>query len=581
MQRRLSSLRRLSERYGATLLGLFLMTTYAFLFWCSLAGRWFNPNWTTDDAAQQQYLFHEVFSPGLFKGDPISAYFRTYVPPLHSAIMWHVTNLVGDTILSGHWIMLAQLIGLLIVAFIFVRNRLGVFPACLGVIWLLHSRHMIQRISLGLPRGWPPLLIVGGVYYMAKRNPYGVAFTMLAAVLLNAPAALIIGASYGFLLVLDLVYSNTRQNGLLQLKRFVPLALAIVLMMFVVHSRPEWIGKAVTIEQAQHMPEMRKPLGRFPLVPLSSAVDEIKLYGFMAFTSILSKSHPEIKKRIPFVVGALLLVACAISLWRFRTIPIPREVLSLGAGSLLTYFAARILAFKLFIPDRYLLVPLVIFFVFAGLFIIANLFRSRAGRAFGYALLATLVWCGSGSGLQGDLNFNKNIGLRSYAVWRWMAENLSKEAVLIGHPNSLDMAMLVGQRRAYINTEAAHPIFSGYNDFIKPRLERSFRALYAKDLLELFQVLEGSEVTHVLFKRDLFYPEKLAKAKYFPPYNRLVTELTARPIDQFAFRELQNLSADDQARLIVYQDSLFYLVSVAGLKELLVSRGQLSSGKIS
>lgn len=547
--------------------GVVLMVAYSGLFWSGLSNRWFNSNWTTDDAAQQQFLFHEVESPGLFKDDPISDYFRTYVPPLHSALTWHTTKLVGDPILAGHWIMLVQLGGLLLVGFLFVRRQLGVLPASLAVIWLLHSRHMIQRIALGLPRGWPPLLLVGGLYYMSKRNPAGVAFVMLAAVLLNAPAALIIGASYGLLLLWEVIDPKTRADGIKQIKLFIPLAALVGGAMLVVHSRPAWIGEAVSLEVAQSMPEMYKPAGRFPLVPLSPAVDELRHYGFMAFVSVFHKDYPEIKTVLPEIILLVFVLCFLYGLIRDRRIPMPREVFVLGMGSVLTYFVSRWVAFKLFIPDRYLLVPMSIFLVFAGIFMVASLCRTSRARFTGAMVLSVLVWLGSGSGLQGDLNFNKHVRMRSLAIWHWIAEHLPKDAVLGGQPTTLDMAMLVGRRRAYINTEAAHPIFSGYYALIKPRIELSLRAVYAKSLKDLYELLKGSGITHFIFKRDLFYANRLDNAKYFPPFDILVKELTKGPHETYAYREIQGLSEEDLKDLIVYRDPAYLVISVEGLRK--------------
>lgn len=567
-----------SGRGLADILGILLAFGYCAAFYSGIESRWFNSNWTTDDAAQQQYLFHEVHNPGLFKNDPISDYFRTYVPPLHSALTWHATRLCGDPILAGHWIMLIQLGGLLIVAYLFARRYLGVLPSCLTVVWLLHSRHMVQRISLGLPRGWPPLLLVGGLYFMAKRSPAGVAFVMLAAVLLNAPAALIVGASYGLLLLWELIDRDTRAAGVRQLKLFLPLSLIVVAAMFVVHSRPAWIGEAVTLEAAQNMPEMYKPAGRFPLVPLSPAIDELRHYGFMAFVSIFHKDNPEIKEQLPEIIFAIFVIGLIYSLLRYRRMPMPREVVVLGLGSLVTYFASRWVAFKLFIPDRYLLAPMTIFFVFAGVFMVMTLGRRVVGRVAGGLMVFSLIWLGSGDGLQGDLNFNKHVRMRSLAVWHWISQNLPQDAVLGGQPTTLDMAMLVGKRKAYINTEAAHPIFTGYYGFIKPRIELSLRAVYAKTLVELNTLLKGSGITHFVYKRDLFYPNRLDKAKYFPPFDVLVSELTRGPHDKYAFREIQGLSEQDLNDLIVYRDPAYLVISVAGLDKV-VNRMNLKKGE--
>ena len=81
-----------------------LLLGYCFAFYASVSEYWFNPLWTTDDARQQSFLFHEVYHPGVFDGDLIAESMRLYLPPLHYGINYAITVLTANPILTGHWV---------------------------------------------------------------------------------------------------------------------------------------------------------------------------------------------------------------------------------------------------------------------------------------------------------------------------------------------------------------------------------------------------------------------------------------------------------------------------------------------
>jgi hypothetical protein len=149
--RRVPSPLRLPD--SATVILGILFIIYAFFLWKSLSRWWFHRDWTTDDAVQQTYPFHDVAHPGLFAGDLITDVMKGYLAALHYWLHYSITWLCGDPIMSGHWVMLIEV--LLSTGFLFfaVRHVVGTFPAIFAALWLLHTRHLIQRMTGGLPRG--------------------------------------------------------------------------------------------------------------------------------------------------------------------------------------------------------------------------------------------------------------------------------------------------------------------------------------------------------------------------------------------------------------------------------------------
>ena len=78
------------------LLSACLLVGYAYLFVSSISSFWFHKDWTTDDALQQVYPFHEVAHPGLFAGDIVTDVMKGYLAPLHYWLCYGVTMLTGD-----------------------------------------------------------------------------------------------------------------------------------------------------------------------------------------------------------------------------------------------------------------------------------------------------------------------------------------------------------------------------------------------------------------------------------------------------------------------------------------------------
>jgi hypothetical protein len=56
----------------STVLSALFMLCYGYLFYDSIRPYWFHRGWTTDDALQQVFPFHEVVQPGVFTGDLIT-----------------------------------------------------------------------------------------------------------------------------------------------------------------------------------------------------------------------------------------------------------------------------------------------------------------------------------------------------------------------------------------------------------------------------------------------------------------------------------------------------------------------------
>ncbi len=569
-----------------------LLVVYLFAFWDKVSEYWFHTGWTTDDALQQIYPFHKVFHPEIFRGDLITQMMEGYLPPVHYALCYAVTWLTGDPIMMGHWMTLAQL--LLTTGFLFgaVRAATGIAPAIFSVIWFMHTRHVVQRITGGLPRGWAAVVFAAFLYYALKKNHKGILITIFLGCLLHPPGTMIVAISYGMFLCFQLLKPATRAEYKKPFITYVVVSPLFLVTTLLVLKHPPEIGTMASYEEAAAMPEFSRPFGRFPFVPLIEPWKEIKSFGFHAFLGRLYNPGQFLRENMAYMVIGILAVLLVAERFRRREL-IPREVLCFGVASLIVYFLSRQFAFKMYVPNRHLQFPLAMFFITAftigvwrsfyrtqsALIVEArggaarvgppayqNSHRSRAVLSiFGLVALGTFIYLGSGNGLQGTMNFNY-ASTKKGGLWGWVKKFTPEDSLIAGHPTLIDGVQLFGMRRGYVTTETSHPFYNTYYREMKRRLEITLRAHYAKDLREFLALVEPEGIDYFVFSRKDFYPVALSNAYYFPPFDVMVKELTSGPQERYAYKMLPDAVADKDSPFLMYKDDYSEVVDIKALK---------------
>lgn len=550
---------------------------YAYLFCKSIAPYWFNPGWTTDDALQQVYPFHEVQHPGRFSGDIITQVMTGYLTPIHYWLSYGITYLTGDPMMMAHWMMLLQIV--LAVGFMMaaVNTRAGWVAACFAGIWLLHTRHIMQRLTSGLVRGWAAPLMTAYLYFVLAGNHWGVMATLLVGCALHPPATLVLGLSYGTILLYRSVFGRAIPENREKLRSFILAAPLLATVTLLVIQRPPEIGQMVSYEEAAKMPEFSRPYGRFPFVPLNPADDEIRVVGLQAFTSDRFQRPDKFwRESMPYwVLGSLGLITLAAA-FRGKS-GVPFEVWTFGIAALIVYFASREFAFKLYVPNRHLQFPLGIFFITAFSIGAWTAFQrssapkdTRIKKAWSSSValltLASLIYVGSNDGLFGAANFNYT-PTKHGTVFRWLKQNTPGDALIAGDPTLLDGVHLFAARKGYATTETSHPFYPKFYSEIKRRTEIVLRAEYSKSLQEFQALLEPEKIDYFVFKKSDFYPESLQNASFFPPLDVLVKELAKGDPEDFAYKKLpQEINP-----VTPFRDKIAVVVDMKALKNYLAS----------
>jgi hypothetical protein len=271
--------------------------------------------------------------------------------------------------------------------------------------------------------------------------------------------------------------------------------------------------------------------------------------------------------------GLLVLLAAGVRhldwpTWRQRLKP----AWYLGFTSLVLYFLARLFLLKLFVPDRYLLYTLNLFYcLLLALGLKAALRVERWPRHL--AILALVAAAGLGAWRLAG------VGLKDYSAYRPLYAALAdtnKDALIAGHPNLMDTIPTLARRRAFATYELAHPWSRGYWAKLKPRLTDLFRAYYAADPQEVvafcrkygidFLIVDDRHFTPAFLQGGYFLfpgdkPHRPGESRglaerilcpFFAPFDQQIRRLTAGRT-HFALlsdRSFQAVVIDKHLRLI-------------------------------
>ena len=560
-------------------ISLLFLIYYVYHFINSLP-LWFHPGWTTDDALQQWFPFHEILDPGVFNKELMYEVMKGYLAPLHYWICAIATYLTGDVIMAAHWVMLIQVSLTALFTFLAVRVVAGNVPAIFSLIWLLHTRQIIQRMTAGLPRGWSGVVIPAFFYFAFKRNHTGVLVVLLLGCLSHPPTTMICALTYGLWLLKEVAFGE-REAFLKPLIILVLLSPVYAFITWKVVERPDHVGQMVSYGEAIEMPQFRYPHGRFPFLPHPKVSTEWWMYGFQAFTGRFYKPVKVLRKHIRTIVVVMFVFLLFFAYRRKKVLP--PSVLFIFLFSIVTvYFLSRPLAFKLYVPNRHLQFPMAYFWILSVPILIwaalhrgggvselrSSLWKNAKYSFLGMILLSGFVYAGSSTGLIGSANFNYSTTKKGN-FFIWARKNTPKHALFAGHPKLIDGLMLFGQRRAYATNETYHPFYKGYLAEMERRLEKTFRAHYAKELGEIPEIFKGEDVDYFVFDRKKFYPDLLKAEKFYPPLDALVEDLTADDPSVYAYKKIPRELNLEIAPYLVYRDDHSVVIDIEKLRQFL------------
>lgn len=527
-----------------------------------------NPFVINDDVRQQLYWMQQWQDPALFRGDFLTGYARAYVPwglkGLYWLASWWISPLAFSKLLAG-FLFVFLAICLFKIGTRLADRRLG--GALVACFWLMPF--FLDNLSGGLSRSFAaPLLALFWLGWLARR-PWIIGAALLLQALFSPYIFLVAAMAALLAWTLARLGRDHPPPFPSQPAHFFLLALgaglvAAMNLQFSAHG----YGPLVGAQEMVNHPEFYAH-GRYSLLPEPSLLWE--LISPWESISPFQEWGPVAGALV--CAGLLALVAAGVrrldwSAWRQRLKP----VWYLGAASLVLYFLARLFLLKLFVPDRYLIYTLNLFYCLVLALGVQTALRVARWPRYA-AVLVLVAMAGLGAWrLQG-------VGLKDYSAYRAVYTALAetpKDALMAGHPNLMDNLPAFAQRRAFATYELAHPWSRGFWAQLQPRLTDLFKAYYAADPQEVadfcrkygiaFLIVDDRHFTpaflkggYFLFPGDKPHLPGLARgmaeriyAPFFAPFDEQIRHLTAGR-EKFALLSdpgFRSLALDQHVRLI-------------------------------
>ena len=489
------------------------------VFLMAHGGRLFTPLAINDDVRQQLFWMQRWLDPQLYPPSLLNEYAQAYVSPgvkaLYRAASLFAAPLAFSKILAG-LLFLAQCL--------LVRSiglRLGgraMSWACLAMVWLMPF--FIDNISGGLARAFASPLLA--LYTLLALSGGWALFAVLPQGLFIPYVALPCCLASGLADAARLLKGRLRPTALWALGWLAALGGVYAAWWANAHVQELGFGPLVSLAETVGRPEFG-PKGRLDIAPLPNPFLDFVYYPFEGVGLF---------KEFGLAAGIASLVLLAPVLW-FGARELNRRLLSkrmrplwpLGAAFLLFYVAARMVAFTLFLPDRYVQYPLNLLYALLLGACLAGAWR-RWIRPRGRAATAALLLAAA---LAGGLRLH-NVALYDYSSLAGTCAAVEaatpKDAMIAGHPELMDVVMTFARRNALATFELSHVWSRGLWDRLLPRLEGFFTAYYASDPAEVAAFAKTWKVDFLLVDPEHFSAYFLAGSPCFEPFGQAIKDMT-------------------------------------------------------
>ncbi|MEF3696322.1 hypothetical protein [Desulfolutivibrio sp.] len=476
-----------------------------------------------DDARQQIYWMQRFQDAALYPANLLNDFAAAYVPVGVKALYAAASPMANALFLSKMFtgiLYCATSLAFFGIGRTLGDRTLGYF--CTASVWLLPF--FLKNISGGLSRSFAAPLLALFLLAWLRRSSLGMALVLIVQ-----------AATIPYMCVLStgsclLAYAASRLRPAIsppfpaRLPDFLIIAVCAGAVYALNHGlEASGFGPLASVAEMTGNPVFSSA-GRLDLYPLPNPFFDLIYTPFEGIGLFLD---------IGLVPGILSLAAIAAVVFvgarRADFAPLDRcrqPATSLLLASLVLYLTARLLALRLFVPDRYVSYSLNMLYALALAFFFHAALApvlSRRGAAAGLLVLAV--------GL-GALRLT-DAGLYDYgdqAALYAAVRQTPTDAVFAGHPELMDNVLTFGRRNVQASFELAHPWMTGYWRQYEPRLGDLFAAYYATDAQTVRDFAKKYGVDYLVVNEADFSREFLAGRPFFAPFDRTIQAL-ARQAD--------------------------------------------------
>lgn len=486
-----------------------------------------------DDARQHVFWMERFVDGGLFPKDLSADYFQAMAPYGYTGLYGLMALLKVDPLLLNK--LLPSVLGLVATAYCFglcfqiLRVPTAAF---ISALLLNQSLWMQDDLVSATPRAFLYPLLLAFLYYLS-RGSWVLCFAALALEGLFYPSVAFI--SVGILVVRLLVWRGGRAR-FSRVRRdyvFCAIGLAIVGVVLCIYAvKSSGFGPVVTASEARAMAEF-SPKGRM----------RVFHEGFWEYwVSGTNTGMIPAASLMPVTICSAVLLPILL---RYRNrFPLTNQISTnvrllpqLAFASVLMFFAAHLLMFKLYLPNRYTQHSVrIILCVGAGLaltIILDSVLRFCEQPFFGRQVLALasiallafplILFPGSPRKFM-RANYRTGGEPRLYAFF----SQQPKDILIASLSHESSKIPVFAKRSTLVSWESSIPFHKRYYSQMRQRAVDLINGQYSPDLSELQSVIQKYQIDFLLVDRRAFDPEYLASDKWILLYQPAADDAIAR-----------------------------------------------------
>jgi len=522
-----------------------------------------DPRLQNSDARTSIFPFHRYAREPNLEHDPIAEEMLEFVPiavrALYRVLVPLTDVFVAPKIVQGLCLCIVAWAAVLVAR----SKRAGLGAAAILTFVVLHDWFAVYRLASGLPRafGFPLFALWLGGTLAAK--PWVRRGAALASALTYPSVMNMILAAEGIYACRGLG-KLPASVVLRRLKRYAALALCCIVLVLPSAVGSKTAGPVHTLEQAEREPAFGKT-GRLWVLPFPSPVESLG-------DAFIDPLRPRGNKLVPSLaeayakdkdMSAVLFIGLILLLPLLSLTPPPWLAVAFGSGTIVLYALSRMLAFRLYSPERYYSFGMRMALMVLLVAILAQSFAFLRGRARFAArnsvaiAFILLVWSVVGSGV-----VRKNgmtIDQRRDASLHEFIAKLPKTVRIATHPMDGDGIPYYSARSTMGSFETLQPWFVDSWRRQRARAEDTLRALYSNGEQPVLDYARQHGVTHFLIDKRKYKSDLVKRSASFEPLTAFAKKLLSgvEP-EELYFHDIPK-------RAVVFRQGSWLLVEVARL----------------
>lgn len=474
-----------------------------------------------DDSRQHVFWTARFADTDLFSGDLAADYFQSIAPSGYSALYKAAARLGADPFVFSK--LLPMALGLATTIFCFAASmELLAIPSAAFVSSFVLNASLWLRNGLvsATPRAFAAPLFTAFLFFLIRGSASG-AITTIAFMGLFFPSTMFVALGVFLMRIVKienrrLKLSSERRDYALCFVALVVAGLAVA--PFAIKSAS--FGPVVTASEGRLMPEFL-PRGRMAVFR-----QDFLDYWFtgshtgMLPTSLFSTAGIWLGLSLP----ALALFPKRVPLVKNISSNIT-EFFKVIFVSLVLFFAANALLFRLYLPSRFTVNGFrILLAIAAGLSSIimldaifkwarrdwGSIARQAAAILSTAALAVALVLPQALTGVWVDTRYKRG---QAAPLYEFLSSH-PKDAVIASLSNEADNLPMFAKRSVLINREIALPFHKGYYSQIRQRTIDLINAEYSPDIADLQKFIQKHNVSYLLIDSDTFTPEYLTRDRW-------------------------------------------------------------------